>query len=114
MPELDGANRFKSRYILPSSETITTSYQLFASGLGGLGYRRVKCINESAQRIAFMLTDSDASTPAASNSSNTNQNYVSATTSEWVDDIHIYDKLYVRSDGGSSITVATPVIFVFA
>lgn len=103
------SKRLKLIYIDCSSSNPPTSFSsaatsLKATGLAGLGYKHMKVVNETGSRIAITLTDADAATPSSSTTTNDSQDIISATTTEFKDFIHVYDKLYIRSDSGSAIT----------
>ena len=100
---------FKLAYLNTSSTNIPTTYgtgagSLVLTGVGGEGYSHMKIVNETSSRIAIALAAKDDAVPDSSTSTNTNQDIVSATSTEFKDDIHIYDKVYLRSDSGSAIT----------
>lgn len=101
--------RLKLAYINAASTNIPTTYGTGASSLiltdvGDKGYRHIKIVNETSSRIALCLTDKDSGTPDSSTSTNDSQDIVSATSTEFKDDIHLYDRVFLRSDSGSAIT----------
>lgn len=101
--------RIKLAYINAASTNIPTTFGTGASSLiltdvGGQGFGHMKIVNETSSRIALCLTDKDSGTPSSSTSTNPSQDIVSATSTEFKDDIHIYDRVFLRSDSGSAIT----------
>lgn len=109
------SKRLKLIYIDASSSNVPTTFgsgatSLKATGLGGLGYRAYKVLNNTTARIALCLTDADAATPDSSTSTNDSQDIVAASTVEMKDFFHVYDKLYIRSDSGSAITTGVIAI----
>lgn len=113
-----GAARIKSFYVNAATTNIPTSYgsgsdSKILTALGELGFNHIKIVNETASRIAICLTNTDAAVPSSSNSANTSQNYTSSTSTEFLDDLHIYDVIYLRSDSGAAITSGIVAIEVW-
>lgn len=106
MTQFSGENRPKTFYIDTSVNNVPTTYNSTANskvvtGLGGLGFRHMRVLNETLSRIAIVLTDSASAVPSNKNGS---EFVFSAATTDWKDDLHIYDTCYLRSDSGSAIT----------
>jgi len=112
---------FLSKYIDASGTNIPTSYgsgsdSKIMTGMANTGYRHLRVLNKTAGRVALcFVADKNASVPSSSNSANTAQHYVPEpssgnTTVDFVDEICVFDSLYIRSDSGSAITSGVVVV----
>lgn len=114
---MSGKKRILTKYIDTASSNVPTSFATAATskvvtGLGGAGYTKMKIINTSAGRLAFCLTDADSAgtAPSSSTTDNTSQFFVREDSTEIIDDLHIYDTLFVRSDTGGAISSGLVII----
>jgi hypothetical protein len=118
MGQYGTSKRIYSKYIDSASTNIPTTFgsgstSKVITGIGGQGYTHLKVFNDTGSRIALCITDADAAVPSSSNSTNTSQDYIASTSTEFKDDIAVYDTIYIRSDSGSSITSGIVVIEVW-
>lgn len=93
-----------SFYVDTASSNLGVSYnssspQKAITGLKDKLYRKLLINNESSTRIALSITDKNMPVPSSSNSANTSQIYIPASSEKIIDDIYILDTIYLRADG---------------
>ena len=110
-----GRKRVYCKRIDTSGVNIPTSFSsgtdsMVITGLGGKGYEHFKILNDTSSRLAITLTDVDSGVPNSDPAVNTAQDFIASTSTEFKDDIWVYDSVYIRSDTGSAITSGIVVL----
>jgi hypothetical protein len=110
-----GRKRVYCKRIDTSSTNIPTAFSSASTskvitGLGSLGFEHFKILNDTSSRLAITLTDVDSGVPDSSTTVNTSQDFIASTSTEFKDDIWVYDTVYIRSDTGSAITSGIVVL----
>ena len=111
-------NRVKSVRIDTSSSNVPTTYgsgstSLKITGVSGQGYSHLRIGNETTARIAITTTHSDAGVPSSDPVANSEQMYCCSTSTEFRDDLSLFDYVYIRSDSGSAISTGIITIEVW-